>query len=53
MNEYTRPEIKTLSVGEILETLGPVSCGSGVPLGSVGSFAPAMKSDRTLIRSLE
>ena len=26
---YSKPEIKTLSVGEILEILGPVSCGSG------------------------
>ena len=40
-NDYTKPEIRTLSVGEILETLGPVSCGSGSPLGGDASFSPS------------
>ena len=37
---YLKPEIKTLTVGQILESLGPVSCGSGLPLGPGGSLAP-------------
>lgn len=37
---YVKPEIKTLTMGQILESLGPVSCGSGVPLGPGGSIAP-------------
>jgi len=34
---YLKPEIKTLTVGQILESLGPVSCGSGAPLGAGGA----------------
>ena len=32
-NKYQKPQVKTMTVHEILETLGPVSCGSGSALG--------------------
>jgi len=34
---YVKPAIKTLTTGEILESLGPVSCGSGIPPTGPGS----------------
>ena len=39
-SRYVKPEIKTLTVGELLESLGPVSCGSGIPLGPGGAIGP-------------
>ena len=39
--KYTKPSIKTLPVAEILESLGPVSCGSGFPLNGAGSVGAA------------
>ena len=36
-HKYRKPQVKTMTVHEILETLGPVSCGSGAALGTPGS----------------
>ena len=34
MRGYEKPAVKTLTVSQILENLGPVSCGSGLVLGT-------------------
>jgi hypothetical protein len=33
---YERPRIETLSAEQIVECLGPVSCGSSPPVGAPG-----------------
>ena len=38
--QYIEPAIKTLTTREILESLGPVSCGSGIPIGPGGALSP-------------
>jgi hypothetical protein len=44
MSAYKKPEIKTLTVSQILETMGPVSCGSGRALGTATSTSTSISA---------